>query len=129
MPNKHLEDDLQASIINWSKLYKIPKADDIEENAKLYDYLFAIPNGGKRNVREAARLKRQGVKAGVSDLMLNIARNGYHGLDIELKIGKNKLSENQLIWGNRSIKAGRMHQVCYSLGEFINLINDYFSHP
>lgn len=30
--------------------------------------IFAIPNGGKRGIREAARLKLEGVSAGVPDL-------------------------------------------------------------
>ena len=47
--------------------------------------LFAIPNGGYRNPREAIRLKREGVRAGVPDLMLAIPKDPYHGLFIEMK--------------------------------------------
>jgi len=125
MSNKHPEDDLQKSIIQWSKLYRLPSGPDIEDRSVLFDYLFAIPNGGNRNIREAARLKAQGVKSGVHDLMLNIARGPYHGLDIELKIGKNKLSKNQVTWGVKMMKAGRMVQVCYSLDEFMVLIKEF----
>jgi len=46
---------------------------------------FAIPNGGKRDAITAGRLKAEGVKAGVPDLMLPIARGEYHGLFIEMK--------------------------------------------
>jgi hypothetical protein len=60
--------------------------------------LYHIPNGGKRNRLEAARLKRQGVKSGVPDLCLPVARGKYHGLYIELKYGKNKTSKNQNDW-------------------------------
>ena len=42
--------------------------------------LFHIPNGGSRNKAEAANLKAQGVKPGVPDLCLPVARCGYHGL-------------------------------------------------
>jgi hypothetical protein len=49
------------------------------------ELLYHIPNGGSRNKLEAARLKEQGVKAGVPDLCLPVARGGYHGLYIELK--------------------------------------------
>ncbi len=48
-----------------------------------------MPNGGKRDKATAAVLKRQGVKAGVPDIMLPAARAGYHGLYIELKAGEN----------------------------------------
>ena len=57
--------------------------------------LYHIPNGGSRNKAEAANLKRQGVRAGVPDLFLPVARGGYHGPYIELKFEKNKTSKNQ----------------------------------
>lgn len=44
-----------------------------------------IPNGGSRNPIEAVHLKEQGVKAGVPDIFLPVARAGYHGLYIEMK--------------------------------------------
>lgn len=47
--------------------------------------LHHSPNGGARNGREAAALKRQGTKAGYLDLTLDVARGGYFGLRIELK--------------------------------------------
>ena len=59
---------------------------------------FHIPNGGSRNKAEAKKLKRQGVRAGVPDLFFPVAKRGYHGLFIELKVGKNKATEKQLQW-------------------------------
>lgn len=47
---------------------------------------FAIPNGGHRNKATAGKLKAEGVKAGVPDLFLPVARHGYHGLFVELKV-------------------------------------------
>ena len=47
--------------------------------------LFAVPNGGRRGKAEAARLKDEGVLAGVSDLVLLEARGGYLGALIEMK--------------------------------------------
>ena len=47
--------------------------------------LFHIPNGGKRALSEARRLKGAGVRAGVPDLFLSVARKGHHGLFIEMK--------------------------------------------
>jgi hypothetical protein len=47
--------------------------------------MFAIPNGGERNVIVASRLKAEGVKSGVSDIFLPTARCMYHGLFLEMK--------------------------------------------
>lgn len=46
---------------------------------------FAIPNGGERNVKVAARMKAEGVRPGVLDIFLPLSRGGYHGLFIEMK--------------------------------------------
>ena len=45
-------------------------------------FVFAVPNGGSRNLKEAVNLKAQGVKAGVSDLILLLPHKVYF---IELK--------------------------------------------
>lgn len=43
-------------------------------------YLCHVPNGGKRNAREAGRMKRMGVKAGYPDYILDVMRPDGHGL-------------------------------------------------
>lgn len=48
-------------------------------------WIFAIPNGGYRPGKVGAVLSGQGVRKGAPDLMLPVARGGYHGLFIELK--------------------------------------------
>ena len=61
--------------------------------------LFHVPNGGSRDPREAAHLKRQGVKSGVPDLCLPVPRGPFHGLFIELKRVKGgALSGRQKEW-------------------------------
>lgn len=54
-----------------------------------FDAIFAIPNGGHRHKAVAAKLKAQGVKAGIPDIMvpvgIDIAERHYNGLFIELK--------------------------------------------
>ena len=47
--------------------------------------IYHVPNGGHRVKAVAAKLKGQGVKAGVPDLVLPMARGGYFGLYIEFK--------------------------------------------
>lgn len=51
----------------------------------VYDLIYHVPNGGHRLKAVAAKLKAQGVKAGIPDLVLPMARGGYFGLYIEFK--------------------------------------------
>ena len=58
--------------------------------------LYAIPNGGNRSVTEALRLKREGVKCGIPDICLPVARGGYFAWYGELKRKKSgSLSNDQ----------------------------------
>ena len=46
---------------------------------------WAVPNGGHRHVATAGRLKAEGVRAGVPDLTVALARTPFSGLFLELK--------------------------------------------
>ena len=87
--------------------------------------LFSIPNGGSRNIIEAKRLKDEGVLSGAPDLFLSIAKKDFHGFYIEMKFGKNRQSENQKKFEKNIVKYGYKYSLCYSLDEFMNLINNY----
>lgn len=50
-----------------------------------YELIYHVPNGGHRHKKVAGQLKAQGVKAGIPDLVLTMARGGYFGLYIEFK--------------------------------------------
>lgn len=87
--------------------------------------LYHIPNGGSRDAREAANLKRQGVRAGVPDLCLPVARMGFHGLYIELKAGKNKPTQKQSEWMNALEIQGYATAVCYGWKAAVEVITKY----
>ena len=87
--------------------------------------LHHIPNGGKRDVRTAANLKREGVKAGVPDICLPVARGQYHGLYIELKTVKGKVQKNQKEWLNALNSEGYATKVCYGWLEAKEAIEKY----
>lgn len=59
--------------------------------------VHSVPNGGHRDKRVAARLKAEGVLAGVPDLFVARATPVHHGLYVELKRadGKGRLSPVQ----------------------------------
>lgn len=58
-------------------------------------FVFAVPNGGNRNLREAARLKAQGVMAGVSDLVLLLPDRKVYFIELKNPNGKGRQSPNQ----------------------------------
>ena len=61
--------------------------------------VFAIPNGSHKSKAAANKFKAEGLRSGVPDLMIPIAKNGYNGLFIEMKRIKNSAtSENQKEW-------------------------------
>lgn len=88
--------------------------------------LYAIPNGGKRNLREAHNLRLQGVKAGVPDICLPIPRGAYGALYIEMKRRDGgRLSENQRVWRDALNRAGNRALVCKGFDEARKAIEEY----
>jgi len=64
--------------------------------------MFAIPNGGERNKIVAGRLKAEGVKSGVPDIFLPVARHNVHGLFIEMKRPKSDTKTKGKVQGEQS---------------------------
>ena len=90
--------------------------------------MYHIPNGGSRNKAEAARLKAQGVKAGVPDICLPAARGCYHGLYIELKRRNGgRVSEAQRGWIEYLENAGYCARVCHGWDEARETIEKYLA--
>ena len=80
--------------------------------------MFHVPNGGQRNAIVAAKLKAQGVKPGVPDIVLPVARSGKHGLFIELKREKSgTVSEKQKRWIAELQAEGYEACVCHGFDE------------
>jgi hypothetical protein len=87
--------------------------------------IFAIPNGGHRNAREAAIMKSEGVTAGVSDVILLVARGGYNSLCIEFKTDKGRQTDLQKEWQQEAEKQGNKYVICRNFDEFRTQIVDY----
>lgn len=109
------EHELQVSCVNWFS-YEYPKYKGL---------LFAVPNGGRRDAVTGGKLKSEGVVAGVSDLLLLIARGRYHGMCIEMKTEIGRQSEAQKEWQVSVEEQGYKYAVARSLQQFIQLINEY----
>ena len=93
------------------------------------EYLHHVPNGGKRDKATAIALKRQGVKAGVPDVVLPVPRGEYHGLYIELKAGSNTTTANQKSWLKFLRQQGHYTAICYSWQLAAEMIERYLLHP
>jgi hypothetical protein len=94
--------------------------------------MFAIPNGGHRHKATAAKMKAEGVKAGVPDIFLPVmvrSKYGelgvYSGLFIEMKFGKNKPTKKQREWLEALRGQNYYATVCYSAQEAREVIADY----
>ena len=116
---KTRESNEQASLMVWAA-YQAGRFPELE-------LLYHIPNGGSRNSIEAYHLKEQGVKAGVPDLCLPVARGAFHGLYIELKIKGNKPTTKQRDWIERLREQGYKAEVCYGWEEASGVILDYLN--
>lgn len=117
----------------------LPAPTEAEEQTALFEWtelqsgrfpevrlLYHVPNGGSRNKTEAARLRAQGVKAGVPDLCLPVARGGKHGLYIELKRQRGgRTSEEQEGWIKALRKQGFAAEVCKGWQEAAEMIVEY----
>ena len=89
------------------------------------ELMHHIPNGGKRNPREATRLKREGVKAGIPDIFLPVPRQGWHGLYIEMKAQGGRLSKAQKDMHQKLSDQGYAVVVCRGCDEAIETVKKY----
>ena len=111
---KTTEHEIQVNCVDYFRL-RYPKG-----------LIYAIPNGGQRNVIVAAKLKAEGVLSGVPDLHIPMAKKGFNGLYIELKNGKfGKVSDNQKTIMEKLKNEGHKCEVCRSFDEFKNIVDNY----
>lgn len=118
---RHLEDSAQAEVVRWARMR--------QATAPELALLYHTPNGGKRGKFEACRLKAQGVKAGVPDLHLPVARAGYHGLWVEMKTAAGRLSEAQRTIIAMLRAEGHRVEVCRSAADAVEALEDYLRVP
>jgi hypothetical protein len=103
---KFIEHQHQAALVAWAHRTRLPAAADVRPGATLGTYLLALPMGGKRNPREAARLKAEGAKPGVSDLLLPLRRQGFGSFWLEMKAPGKKPTPAQREWLELMREAG-----------------------
>lgn len=115
------EDEEQTFVMSWA-----------EVNMGRYPELklmYHIPNEGKRSKREGARMKRLGMRKGVSDICLPVARGDYHGLYIELKALDGKPTTEQKDFLAAVREQGYCGFVCYGGESAVEVIERYLRQP
>lgn len=126
------EDGHQAVLFQWAALAKCKYPE--------LAWLYAVPNGGLRSKAVAGKLKAQGVKSGVPDIQLDVARQGFHGLRIELKVPEVKAvpgitkrkapgrtSVEQDAWLEQLRSQGYRAEVAYGWSDAMEILVDYLS--
>ena len=111
----------QQAVIKWSQQPGIRK--QWPELALLYH----IKNEEATSAKQVAIDKAMGVKKGVPDLFLPVARGMYHGLYIELKTEAGTVSDAQIWWGDQLVKQGYYWEVCHGWKSAIKVLEWYLS--
>lgn len=119
-PSEH---DEQSALISWADWQCQRKY------RELSTHLFAVPNGARTSMSVAKRLKREGMRSGVPDLFLAVARGGYHGLFLEMKSRKGVVSKEQKTWIGRLAAAGYFVVVCRGFEEARAQLIKYMEMP
>lgn len=100
---RHDEDDLQRAVMVFLDWSLPPDA-----------VAFAVPNGGKRGKREAARMRGMGVKAGIPDIcVIHSGRVAF----IELKARRGVMSPAQKDMTRRLVYCRTAVFMCKSVDE------------
>lgn len=115
------EHEAQVFVINWanSLVWACPEL----------ALLFAIKNEvkipGRAGMQVVRAFKAEGLKKGVPDLCLPVARGGYHGCFIELKKPGGVISPEQAKWLDALTAQGYYATLCIGPDDAIQTLADY----
>lgn len=126
-PHKHEEQDLQVAVAQL--LDSIPM---------FRNKWCHIPNGGARDAKEGARLKKMGVKKGLPDILIFkktyetmdknccFRINPCSGLAIELKSKTGKLTLEQEQWLISLKEEGWATEVCDNIDDVMRFLGVWY---
>lgn len=112
------ESEEQQALFQWAEnlTYLYPEL----------ELLHHIPNEGKRSKAYGAKLRKEGLKEGVPDVHLPVARGQYHSLYIEMKRRSDSVtSQPQRRWIRNLKKYGNAAYVCHGWEEAARVIEEY----
>ena len=92
------------------------------------EMLAHIPNEGKRTKTTGGRLKKEGLRKGYPDIVLNVSRQEYHGLFLELKRKRgSKITKEQKEWIIKLNRQGNAAAFCYGWEQAWEFIYAYLT--
>lgn len=118
MSKRRVEQQHQIALIDWVKLTLPEFRDDIN----------LASFGENIGPRRMATLKKMGLTPSYPDLVVYLARGGYHGLLIEMKKPNGRLTKDQKDNHARLLSNGYQVHTCYSWDEARQRIEEYLSH-
>ena len=89
--------------------------------------IAAIPNGGDRTASERVRLHSEGVLAGMPDLCVLEAKNGFHALFVEMKTQTGTVKEKQSAIALQLNAKGYKAVIARSAPDAIKTIEEYLN--
>jgi hypothetical protein len=108
----------QIALFQWIRLHP-----------KLKHIAYHVPNERKTSKISGFILKQLGVLSGVSDVVIPVARGGFHGMYIEMKSTKGRLSENQKSFLDNMAKEGYMAVCAHGFDSAKQFIEGYLKLP
>lgn len=109
----------QATLFKWTL--------SVRQQYPELKLLHHIKNETTGGARQVAVDKSQGVKPGVPDLCLPVARRGYHGLYIEMKTENGRTSDAQDWWIEQLNAQGYFAEVCHGWQSAVKVIEWYLT--
>lgn len=121
MRKEPTENQIQADFFRWCGI----KSRQYRE----LELAFHIPNGSYKSPAARMIFKAIGLKPGVPDVFLPVASSGHHGLWIEFKTRKGRVSDYQAEWMDKLTKEGYEVAVCRSWTEAADVTLEYLGYP
>jgi hypothetical protein len=113
------EDNLQIACVKWFH-YQYPK-----HIITSFPAGFVFAGSSDKRAITGKRMKDMGYLSGTPDLFIPTSKENYHGLFVELKVGKNKPNANQIEVMQKLKDNGFRCEVCYTIEGFIETVKDY----
>lgn len=115
------EHEEQATFFDWVR-WK-------ENRDDRYEQIYAIANGQLRKTAVGVRLKREGVRAGVLDISIDVPMGRFHGAKIEMKRTGERLTDKQGRAMERNRRYGYACTMARTGSEAILWVMSYFQEP